>query len=58
MGDFCNCAQCPHHCGEEEATEDADAKKEAQKKLKNLEADIQALGFKIEEGKDGIKVTM
>ncbi|MFA5899079.1 MAG: hypothetical protein WC829_08195 [Hyphomicrobium sp.] len=58
MGDSCNCAQCPHHCGDEENNADDDAEKEAQKKLKNLEDDIQALGFKTEEGEDGIKVTM
>jgi len=57
MGDFCNCAQCPHHCGDEENNEDDDARKEAQKKLKNLEDDIQALGFKTEETEEGIKVS-
>jgi hypothetical protein len=57
MDDFCDCSQCPHHCGDEDDDEDDDAKKEAQKKIKNLEEDIQALGFKTEETEEGIKVS-
>ena len=58
MDDFCDCSQCPHHCGDEDEIEDDDAKLEAQKKVQGLKDDIQALGFKTEETEDGdIKVS-
>lgn len=83
MDDFCDCAQCPHHCGgnEEEVSpagkenveattpsnsneascdEDASslAKASANEKVDKLKKAIQALGFKLEDTKEGIKVTM
>lgn len=66
MGDFCNCSQCPHHCGgDEEESDDIksffDDKKEtteeATKKVENLKKDIKKLGFKLKKTKDGLRVS-
>jgi hypothetical protein len=82
MDDFCDCSQCPHHCGEEDeivspadendaATtnpaddsgeasdeEDADNKASAEKKVKKLKRAIKALGFKLKDTDEGIRVMM
>lgn len=55
MSDFCDCSQCPHHCDEKN---ELDSSVEvAQEKIAKLEAEIESLGFKVEETKDGIKVS-
>ncbi len=54
MSDFCDCSRCPQHCGNDEEIEEG---VEAQEKVKKLEEDIAALGFKVEETEDGIKVS-
>ena len=65
MSDFCNCASCPHHCGDEEQDDDIksvlddDAAKAAtaDKNVKKLKSDIEKLGFNVEDTKDGMKVS-
>ena len=76
MSDFCDCSQCPHHCGgNEEEYDELDEKSEnesdndsedktsdtalasAEKKIKSLKHDIKALGFKLKNTKDGLRVS-
>jgi hypothetical protein len=56
MSDFCDCVNCPHHC-EAEDMENKLEPKSVEDKIKNLEADISALGFRVEETKEGIRVS-
>ena len=86
MDDFCDCSQCPHHCGEDkeevlptddneknavtatpsgDSSETSDAKDasslaeaSANEKVAKLKKAIQALGFKLKDTKDGIRVMM
>jgi hypothetical protein len=87
MDDFCDCSQCPHHCGGDDevvlpadennvtapsddsknnddkdaiasAKKTADAKAMAVKKVKKLKKDIKALGFKLKDTDEGIRVMM
>ncbi|MFZ2189091.1 MAG: hypothetical protein WAV73_06035 [Candidatus Moraniibacteriota bacterium] len=81
MNDFCDCSQCPHHCGgdeeivspanknddtattalsddSDEVSDDEDAKAMAVEKVKKLKKDIKALGFKLKDTDEGIRVTM
>ncbi len=58
MSDFCDCANCPHHCEAKDAENKTESTpKDVQEKIKNLEADISALGFNVEETEEGIKVS-
>ena len=80
MDDFCDCSQCPHHCGEDdeavlpadengttattpsdasgEASDDEDAQAMAVKKVEKLKKAIRALGFKLKDTDEGIRVMM
>ncbi|MFZ2193498.1 MAG: hypothetical protein WAV31_04620 [Candidatus Moraniibacteriota bacterium] len=65
MGDFCNCSQCPHHCGGDEEDDTIKdfldnkigSQEEATKKVEALKKDIKKIGFKIKKTKDGLKVS-
>lgn len=69
MGDFCNCASCPNHCGGEDEDKidiksllDGDEKdvekvKKAKKQVEKLKKDIKKLGFKLDDTKDGLRVS-
>ncbi len=58
MSDFCDCANCPHHCEAEDIKNKTEStSKDVQEKIKNLEADISALGFNVEETEEGIRVS-
>ncbi|MEI6587976.1 MAG: hypothetical protein WCO05_03450 [Candidatus Moraniibacteriota bacterium] len=76
MNDFCDCSQCPHHCGEDDeinlpaedtstkpAPDDSednplDNKVAAEEKIEKLKKAISDLGFKLEDTKEGIRVSM
>jgi hypothetical protein len=73
MSDFCNCASCPHHCGSEDEDIDEDITdikslldgdekdvekvKKAKKQVEKLKKDIKKLGFKLDDTKDGLRVS-
>lgn len=70
----CNCAHCPHSCGNEEEVEkneeqvseesndndssEDEAKNTANKKVERLKQAILNLGFKLENTTEGIRVSM
>ncbi|HAI73841.1 MAG TPA: hypothetical protein DCS28_02400 [Candidatus Moranbacteria bacterium] len=69
----CNCARCPHSCGDEkepekngnkqipeESNDDSseETKITANKKIEKLKQAILNLGFKLEDTKKGIRVSM
>lgn len=72
MDNSCNCAHCPHSCGDEEEVEKNDDEpanlpakalaKEGAKatadKVEKLKQAILNLGFKLEDTEKGIRVTM
>lgn len=57
MTDFCDCANCPHHCNEEDSADKDSDQKDTDQKMQKLRSDIEELGFKLEDTEDGLRVS-